>query len=176
MNIAFVEATKVLLSGAIGLALVLMLGAIIEVRTLASALFTFAIGLMIGSIFLTPVAAFIAFRQQLGRWVNRHGNQFQPCASFALALALGYLFGSLRGGVSDISVGVALLILYLLALAKVLFATLRSGPGYPGTGGPWDPPHAPVRRPPGGKPPVLGAAARIEQEVLSESVFQTLSS
>jgi len=70
----------------------------------------------------------------------------------------------LRG--HDILTGVALLLLFVVVLAKVVFAII-SRPGSdlpPSGGGGRRPPDAPVPRPPWGRPPALSAAAEARHE------------
>lgn len=67
----------------------------------------------------------------------------------------------LRG--HDILTGIALLVLFLVAVVKVVFAIIaRRDNGFPpGDGGGQRPPDAPVPRPPAGRPPALSAAAQV---------------
>jgi hypothetical protein len=66
----------------------------------------------------------------------------------------------------DILTGVALLFLFVVALAKVVIA-IKSRPGSEppsiGGGGGRRPPDAPVPRPSDGRPPTLGASAEARQ-------------
>jgi hypothetical protein len=63
----------------------------------------------------------------------------------------------------DILTGIALVVLFLWAVAKVIAAIVvrrRGEPPSGGGGGSW-PSDAPVPRPPGGRPPELSAAAEV---------------
>ena len=63
----------------------------------------------------------------------------------------------------DILTGIALVLLFLWAVAKVIAAIVVRRKGEPpsgGGGGSW-PSGAPVPRPPGGRPPALSAAAEV---------------
>ena len=66
----------------------------------------------------------------------------------------------LRG--HDVLTGIALVLLFLWAVAKVIAAIVRQkgGPPSDGGGGSW-PAGSPVPRPPGGRPPALSAAAEV---------------
>jgi len=63
----------------------------------------------------------------------------------------------------DILTGIALVLLFLWAVAKVIAAIVvrrRGEPPSGGDGGSW-PAGEPVPRPPGGRPPALSAAAEV---------------
>ena|SRR5437762_1959586 len=63
----------------------------------------------------------------------------------------------------DVLTGIALSLLFLIVVAKVVFAIIaRRGGAPPSGGGGYGPPHAPVPRPPGGRPPALSAAAEVK--------------
>jgi hypothetical protein len=64
----------------------------------------------------------------------------------------------------DILTGIALVVLFLWAVAKVIAAIVvrrRGEPPYGGGGGSWLA-GEPVPRPPGGRPPALSAAAEVK--------------
>jgi hypothetical protein len=64
----------------------------------------------------------------------------------------------------DILTGIALVLLFLVAVAKVISAIVvrrRGEPPSGGDGGSW-PAGAPVPRPPGGRPSALSAAAEVK--------------
>ena len=76
----------------------------------------------------------------------------------ALIVAVGQL---LRG--HDVLTGIALVMLFLWAVAKVIAAIVarrRGSPPFGGGGGGW-PAGERVPRPPGGRPPALSAAAEV---------------
>ncbi len=78
-----------------------------------------------------------------------------------LGAVIVVIFQLLRG--HDVLTGTALVFLFLIAGTKLIFALIhrrRSGPSS-GGGGTW-PAGSRVPRPPGGRPPVLSAAAKAE--------------
>jgi len=64
----------------------------------------------------------------------------------------------------DVLTGIALVLLFLWAVAKVIAVVVvrrRGGPPFGGGDGGW-PAGEPVPRPPGGRPPALSAAAQVK--------------
>ncbi|HXJ60089.1 MAG TPA: hypothetical protein VNU68_25875 [Verrucomicrobiae bacterium] len=134
-----------------------------ELRAANDLLFAFAAGTALGLSVCAPIASAIVFRARLRRWLTQHGSVLQRCASVLMAFALGYLIASVRQQSSDVYVALSFLVLSLAVLTKIVFAIAwhagDAGPA-PGSGGTRPPPPGPrVPRPPGGRPPVLSAAA-----------------
>ena len=76
-----------------------------------------------------------------------------------LIVAVGHW---LRG--HDILTGVAMLLLFLVVLAKVVAAIISRTDGGPAPGNGGEPPGTRMPRPPGGRPPALSAAAEARHE------------
>ena len=158
---------KILITGSITLALAVatsFLVAFPDLRNPADIFWAFGVGGAFGLTIFAPLAAAFAYRTSLRRWLAVHGSAVRWYASILMAVSLGYLLASARYHTSDAFAGLALLVVFLCALAKVMFAIVfRTGnePPSSGGGGP-RPPLAPVPRPPGGRPPALSAAAEVE--------------
>ena len=155
----------ILVGGPIALGMVMVLVVSIawpELRAASDLLSAFAAGAALGLSVCAPMAGAIVFRAQLRRWLTQHRVALQRCASVSMAFALGYLIASVRQQSSDVYVALSFLVLSLAVLAKIVFAIAwhagDAGPA-PGSGGKRPPPGPRVPRPPGGRPPVLSAAA-----------------
>jgi len=74
------------------------------------------------------------------------------------------VFYWLRG--HDILTGAAMLLLFLISLAKVLAAIISRHDGGRGPGNDGEPPGSRMPRPPGGRPPALSSAAEPKHESL----------
>ena len=137
-----------------------------DLRNPADIFWAFGVGVVFALAIFAPIAAAFAYRAPLRRWLAVHGSAVQCYASILMAVSLGYLLASARHRSSDAFTGLALLVVFLCALAKVVFAIVfRTGnePPSSGGGGP-RPPLAPVPRPPSGRPPALSAAAKVEHQ------------
>jgi hypothetical protein len=163
---------KILTLGPMTLAVVITTGFVIAFPVLRSPgdiLLAFGIAMIAGLFFFAPVAAAVAFRGSLRRWLDAHGHSVQWCASILMSMSLGYLFASVRYHGSDAMSALALLVLFTGALAKTIFSIVyRTGDEPPSGGGNggggWRPPFAPVRHPGGGHPPGLSSAATVKHE------------
>jgi hypothetical protein len=162
------KASTIMLAGSIAFGLLIAAGSALTLPELLKPLellYVFGAGVLCGLAICGPIAAALGFRVRLRRWIQAHGFEVQWYGSILMALALGYLFGSLGHKVSTFSTALALTILYLCALAKLLFGlALRdgdppsSGPGLPPRP---RPPLAPVPRPTRAPRRVFSEAAEI---------------
>jgi hypothetical protein len=145
-------ALKIIILGPLALGLVLAVGILLvsrELRTIEDALSALA----------------LIFGSRVRSWAVACGDAVQWYASSLMMLALGYLLASAIHRTSDMLTGLAVLLLFLGAQAKVIFGIVfRSGYNPPNGGGGPRPPLAPILRPPGGRPPVLHAAAEVQHE------------
>ena len=127
----------------------------------------FGIGAALGFTVFAPIAVALAFRARLADWLERYGFNVQSYVSISMAVSLGYIAASVHQKTVDDITAVALLVVFLCALAKMALGIAFRDNGEPPesqTGGGPRPPSAPVLRPPGGLPPVLTAAAPVQND------------
>ena len=158
-------ALKLMIVGPVTLALSVTTGLLLvypELRSATDAFWIFAMGAAAGLVIFAPVAAALAFKDQIRRWATRHGYAIQWYASAMMMLALGYLLASIIHRTPDVLTGLAVLILFFGVMAKIVFGiAFRPGTEPPRGGSGPRPPGAPVLRPPGGRPPVLQFASPV---------------
>lgn len=158
-------ALKMMIVGPVTLALSVTTGVLLvypELRSATEVFWIFAVGAAAGVVIFAPLAAALAFRNQMRPWATRHGYAIQWYASAMMMLALGYLLASIVHRTPDALTGLAVLILFFGVMAKVVFGIVfRPGNEPPRGGSGPRPPRAPVLRPPGGRPPVLQFASPV---------------
>jgi hypothetical protein len=154
----------ILIKGPTLLGVVLMAGTFIlfpELRTPGDLLIAFGYSAVAGLLILTPIAAALAYRAPLERWLAPRACMVQWYASLVMMFSLGCLVASALHRASDALAALSLLALFMCAMLKVVcgivLGSTRTPPSNAG-GGP-EPPPALVPRPPTGRPPELRAAA-----------------
>ncbi|MGH7969108.1 MAG: hypothetical protein ACREIC_10325, partial [Limisphaerales bacterium] len=130
----------------------------------SQSLSVFSVAATCGLIICAPIAAALAFRSRLRRWIAAHGFAVQWYAAIAMAFSLGYLFGSVGNKASTVFTALALIILFLCVLAKIVFciAVRDDEPPLGGGRGP-RPQLAPVPRPTGPRRRVFSEAAEMRE-------------
>ena len=137
-----------------------------ELRTPGDLLIAFGLGAVAGVLFLAPIAAALAYRAPLERWLAPRAFKVQWFTSMVMMFSLGCLVVSALHGTADGLAALSLLALLMCGMLKVVFGIVlgstRTPPSNAGEGP--EPPTALVPRPPSGRPPELRAAAELVHE------------
>jgi hypothetical protein len=125
-------------------------------------LFLAAGGVGCGSVVFAPIAIALGFRRPLKGWLAPRAFAVRAGVALLMAASLGYIVASARHDAFDGLTMLGILFMFLGAAIETMVGIVldpeSERPTNEGQGP--EPPGAPVRRPPGGKPPTLSAKAR----------------
>ncbi len=92
--------------------------------TVRSSLISFVMGLVLGALILTPIAAVEAFRARLAYLLGAYAFRIQWYVSLTMAFAMGYALASMRQGGFDGFVGLAFAAVFIGAMIKMAMGIL----------------------------------------------------